>query len=1514
MTHSQAQQLLQKIAACQSAKQFSLRTRLQKLTQGQSSTKGKDSKNSSAALNKLIADIDASQQWVLARQNSLPPITFSDTLPINQKQTEIANLIRDNQVIVIAGETGSGKTTQIPKICLALGLGNKGLIAHTQPRRIAARTVASRIAEELATPLGDVVGYQVRFADQLSDNTRVKLMTDGVLLAEMQQDRYLNQYEVIIIDEAHERSLNIDFLLGLLKRLLKQRPELKLIITSATIDLEKFSQHFNNAPIIEVSGRTFPVDVLYQAPLDSAESSATQAAHSERHNEARDRTSDVDLPNRIANTVEFIIDQEARGEFIAQGDILVFCAGEREIRDASQALQERALPLTVLPLYSRLGIQEQNRVFKPAQLRKVVLATNVAETSITVPGIGYVIDPGVARISRYSFRSKVQRLPIEAISQASANQRMGRCGRVANGVCIRLYSEEDFQQRPAFTDAELMRSNLAAVIMQMLQLGIHDIAKFPFIDHPDTRLLNDGFKLLQELQAIDIKASPSTTTSARKTASRQQKPRLTAIGRLMSRLPIDPKYARMLFEANQQQCLHESLIIVAALNIQDPREWPGDKQQAAREKHRLLAHSRSDFLSYLILWQRINQQRKALTNKQFKEYCRQHFLSIVRVFEWRDMVKQLKQNVQQLGWTINALEPTLWLPQELTQETTQKTTTTSKANKNKAKTQGSKQLKAQLSQLSQTKKHSNKTTDKTTDSAEQSRYEPIHRSLLSGLLSNIAIHDEDNQYLATRGRHLMLFPASSLANKKRSKKAQQSTKRDQRTVKNDKAKWIIANELIETSRLFAHTAAQIEPSWVLSAGQHLLHYHYSEPHYHERAGAVKAQRQATLYGLTLRDKKAVLYSDIDPQVCRELFIQQALVEGAYSRHPQYQGSLQAPTFFEHNQQLIAAIEENEAKLRRRNLLVSDMDIFRLYDERIPQHITNWVSFEQWRKQQPTQNVKHSEQANNLSCLHFSTAQLTLNNTDTIDVNKPSFDVGQFPNALNINGKDLALRYHFNPLDAHDGVTIEIPMALLPHFPDHIGDWLVPGLLREKCIALIKTLPKNTRKLFAPAANAVDRVLPQLADVFASQSSSDIKPLSLVLGEKLTRATGHKILANDWQMSALDDYYKLNYCIVETASQQTEQRQAIKQSRDLAALKKHYAKTVQTALKVDNAPARKTFERDNIEQWDFGEWLAHVDYQHHGMTVRAYPMLHSPNSDINASPKNATPNLGNNPGTTNIALSLHESAEFAQFCSRHALVELALKSLKQQYQYLSKELFKAKSRHDATALHLLSLAPNKAAQKILAQSIIKNTLKQCCFAEALPNNVNHFDDTLTTHSQQWMQQSLATETLIIDIAKKLGEVQRKISDIANSAAAQNLAVDERLEDIKNGLFDLFDEGYLDYTPFSQLKHYPRYLQGITLRLEKIHQASMDSPTAYIEHVKVVNKYVTQQLKQASNIDLMLADKTMAQAFIYESQPALFEHMMMLQEWRISLFAQQLKTSVPISEKRILKHWQQLLDDA
>ncbi|WP_246143530.1 ATP-dependent RNA helicase HrpA [Colwellia echini] len=742
--------------------------------------------------------------------NNLPKITYPEGLPISDNAAEIAEVIKANQVVIIAGETGSGKTTQIPKICLELGRGVDGLIGHTQPRRIAARTVATRIAEELGTQLGDQVGYKVRFNDQVSDKSYIKLMTDGILLAEMQKDRLLRKYDTIIIDEAHERSLNIDFILGYLKQILIKRPDLKLIITSATIDPQRFAKHFANdkgelAPIIEVSGRTFPVEMRYR-PLNNRidEDGEDQSQQ------------DVDVISGILDAVDELSD-------CGQGDILIFLNGEREIRDTAAALNKANLRHThILPLYARLTVAEQNQIFKPHTGRNIVLATNVAETSLTVPGIKYVIDPGTARISRYSYRTKVQRLPIEPISQASANQRSGRCGRVSEGICIRLYSEDDYLSRAEFTDPEILRTNLATVILQMHALDLGDIANFPFVEAPDNRNITDGIRLLEEIAAVEtatvIKGRNGNRDKVSKTATQ-----LTKSGRLLAKFPIDPRLAKMVISAIDFGCLEQILIIVSALSIQDPRERPHEKQQQSDEKHNRFRDKQSDFISLLNLWQYINVQKKDLTQNQFRKLCQREFLSYVRLREWQDIYTQLKMTLKEQKITLTSVNYQFSMPNAA-----------SDANQGKAENNAK-------------------------ENEQDSTLIPVHQALLSGLLSHIGQQDENREYKGARGMKFFIFPGSALAKKS--------------------PKWLMSAELVETSRLFARMNAKIDPLWLEPLAEHLVKRNYSEPHWEKKQGAVMAFEQVTLYGLSIVTKRKVNFHTIEPITCRELFIREALVNG-----------------------------------------------------------------------------------------------------------------------------------------------------------------------------------------------------------------------------------------------------------------------------------------------------------------------------------------------------------------------------------------------------------------------------------------------------------------------------------------------------------------------------------------------------------------------------------------------------------------------------------------------------------
>jgi ATP-dependent helicase HrpA len=1324
-------------------------------------------------LEKSCAEVDRYKALV-------PKIIFPELLPISQRKEEIADLIANNQILILAGETGSGKTTQLPKICLELGYGCRGLIGHTQPRRIAARTVADRIASELKTKLGDTVGYQVRFKDVSSNKTQIKLMTDGVLLAEFQRDRLLSKYEVIIIDEAHERSLNIDFLLGLLKPLCLKRPDLKLIITSATIDLEKFAKHFSDdkksAPVLEVSGRTFPVQTIYQAPTDN----------------------NASLSELICTTVKTIIRNEAKGLYQTSGDILVFCAGEREIRDAVQVLRLAQLPVDVLPLYSRLSVSEQNRVFHSTHQRKVVLATNVAETSITVPGIAYVIDPGLARISRYSFRSKIQRLPIEAISQASANQRMGRCGRVRNGVCIRLYSEEDFIARDKFTPTEILRSNLASVILKMLRLGIKHIERFEFIDKPDSRLLNDGYKLLQELGAIGN--SPIRDTVPRSLNPQKPEPsssyKLTKIGQQMSDLPIDPRYARILVSAQQNNCLRDALVLVSVLSIQDPRERPADKQQAADQSHRLLQHPQSDFYSYLHLWQAINNSREEFSNAEFKRHCLKQYWSVARIFEWRELYRQLSGICRDLGWKNGT-----WVRIKLPEQQQGKT--------NRAKPKNSELF--------------------------DPRYETIHRSLLSGLTSNIATKDADDQYIATRTRKVQLFPSSSQAKRK--------------------PKWIVASEFMETSRVFMLTVAEIKPEWLIESARHLCRYSYDAPSYHARSGTVKALRKTVLYGLTLRDKESVNYGPINPREAHQIFVQSALVEARY----QTQENLPDSSFLIHNLKLVSDIEKLETKTRRRNLLVDEQIIRKFYEQRVAPAINNRTSFQKWLTAEKNEKLK------------LNSSELLLTDID-------QQQVAQFPDHIEVHGKQIDIIYRFSPGKEADGVTMVVPISVLAPFPDHIGDWLVAGLLKEKCIALIRALPKPIRKNFAPAADTVDRIMPLL--------ELQNKALHQQLSDCLYRQTGVPVTPQDFDLRKLDNYYRMNYRVLDTDGS------LVDESRNLTELKQAYADAVQQSVHADHSPARSKFERHGLQSWDFGDLQETIEYQHQGMTVRAFPMLKIVDD-------------------RSISLLIHDDQTIANYETQLAIVELARTTLasstqKQSYRYLKRQIFSENINADekaaglgalATQLKSVSITKPGALKAQWSDELISAALRHCCFPEQIHavRNANQFENGLANGGKLWVPTAIELESAAITALEIRDRVLHKLSGIN----ADSIEVDTALEDIKAQIYRLFDPTFLRFTSLAQLRQYPRYLKAVESRLDK--------PGVGNQHQQSLLKF---QAEFDQRVNGLLDSSGFGLDWAYTIDPALRDFSILLEEWRVSLFAQQLRTQLPVSEKRLSRAWQAL----
>ena len=1222
------------------------------------------------------------------------PIVFPESLPVSQRKAEIKKLLSEHQVIVVAGETGSGKTTQLPKMCLELGLGNLGTIGHTQPRRIAARSVAARIAEELQTELGDLVGYKVRFNDQISDNTQIKLMTDGILLAEIQTNRFLNQYSCLIIDEAHERSLNNDFILGYLKQLLPRRRDLKLIITSATIDVERFSKHFNNAPIIEVSGRTYPVEVRYRPVAEE---------------------DDQDQLQGILNAVDEL---QAEG----RGDILIFMNGEREIRDTAEALQKQNLKHTeILPLFARLSAQEQNKIFHPSGLNRIVLATNVAETSLTVPGIKYVIDPGTARISRYSYRTKVQRLPIEPISQASANQRKGRCGRVSEGICIRLYSEEDFNNRPEFTDPEILRTNLASVILQMTALGLDDIEAFPFVDAPDKRHIQDGVKLLEELGAFETVQTKSG-----------EKRRLTTIGRQLAQLPVDPRLAKMLLSAVNLGCVYEVMIIVSALSIQDPRERPTEKQQASDEKHRRFADKKSDFLAFLNLWHYVQEQQKALTKNQFRRQCQKDFLNYLRIREWQDIYQQIRLAVREMGLPINS---------------------------------------------------------------EKAEYQQIHTALLSGLLSHIGLKEaEKQQYLGARNAHFAIFPNSVLFKKQ--------------------PKWVMAAELVETSKLWGRMVAEIEPEWIEPLAEHLTKKSYSEPRWSKSRGAVIADEKVSLYGVPIVAARPVNYGTIDPRVSREIFIQSALVEGDWNTKHK---------FFKQNQQLIREVEELEHKSRRRDILVDERTLFEFYDQRIGTEVVSQKHFDTWWKKAEKQDPE---------LLNFERSFLI--NDDAEQVSKLDF-----PNFWHQGNLKLKLTYQFEPGTDADGVTVHIPLPLLNQVEMTGFDWQIPGLREELVIALIKSLPKSYRRNFVPA--------PNYAKAFLGRAVPLEKPLLDTLIYELRRMTGVTVEAEHWNWEQIPSHLKMTFRVVD------ENGKKIAESMNLDELKFSLKDRVQESI---SAVADDGIEQSGLHIWSFAELPQCYEQKQRGFSVKAFPAI--------VDEKDA------------VGIKLFET-EFEQAVAmQQGLRRLLLLNVPSPIKYLHEKL------------------PNKAKLGLYFTPFGRVLdLIDDCIACAVDKLIADFGGFVWNEEgfdklRDFVRENLNEVT--VDIAQKVEQILTLTHQINQRLKGKmDFTMAFALSDIKSQIAGLIYQGFVQKSGYARLPDLLRYLQAIDKRMDKLAQDVNRDRAAMLRVEQVQQAY--QQLLAKLPKSKPISDEVA-------------EIRYMIEELRVSLFAQQLGTKYQVSDKRVL----------
>lgn len=1253
--------------------------------------------------------VQASCAQVTARQQSVPLVRYDDSLPIAAKRDEIKKALAEHQVLVIAGETGSGKTTQLPKICLELGRGSHGLIAHTQPRRIAARSVAARVAEELGTPLGGLVGYQVRFEDQSDANTLVKLMTDGILLAETQHDRFLERYDTIIVDEAHERSLNIDFLLGYLKTLLHRRPDLKLIITSATIDLERFSKHFDNAPIIEVSGRTFPVETWYR-PLTS-----------EQDEEGNPIEDDLTVDQAILATLDELAQHE-RGQGKGPGDVLIFLPGEREIRDAAEILRKAQLRHTeILPLYARLSPAEQQRIFQPHAGRRVVLATNVAETSLTVPGIRYVIDTGTARISRYSYRAKVQRLPIEAVSQASANQRKGRCGRVEPGICVRLYSEEDFNSRPAFTDPEILRTNLAAVILQMLHLRLGAIDAFPFIEPPDGKAISDGFNLLQELSAVN------------------RENQLTPVGRQLARLPIDPRLGRMLLEGARLGSLQEVLIVTSALSVQDPRERPPERQQAADQAHAQWKDVDSDFAALVNLWRGFEEQRQALTANPLRNWCRKQFLNYLRLREWRDAHRQLALICRELQLTVNK---------------------------------------------------------------EPCDYPKLHKAVLSGLLSQIGHKTEDGDYQGARQRRFWVHPSSGIGRKR--------------------PQWVMAAELVETTKLYARVVARIEPDWIEPLAGHLIKKNHFEPHWEKKRGQVVAYEQITLYGLILVGRRPVHFGPIDPATSRELFIREALVGG------EIQSRAKCLTA---NKRLLEALDALEAKARRRDILADEETLYAFYEARLPAEIHQTATFDSWYRM-------GSQKDPNL---------LIMREEDVLAREASEVTAAQYPDSLQVGELRLPLTYHFEPNHPRDGVTVRVPAPLLPSLPGERLEWLVPGLLEAKCVALVRNLPKALRKNFVPVP---DFVKAALARMTFGQGA-----LPQALGHELLRMTGARVPDEAWDesVSLVEGHLRMNIEVVDG------QGKFLGEGRDLAELTARFAAASQAALAVP----RDAKSEQPVQAKAFSEVKPTAQQKIAGLSMTVYPALVEDNGTVREG-----------------RFSTQAEADFQH---RRALQRLLLQQLAEPAKFLRGKL------PGLTELGLLYRDMGRV--DALVEDILLASLDSCILdgEPVLPREGAALAALAERKRGSWAEHAerLARQTL--EVLKLWHGLQKRFKgkiDLSQAVA---------LNDIKQQLGNLVYPGFVRETPALWFKELPRYLKAIELRLEKLGSQVQKDRVWSGELANVWAQYKAR------------ADKH-AQEGKRDEQLALYRWW--LEEYRVSLFAQQLGTKVPISDKRLSKQWSQV----
>jgi ATP-dependent helicase HrpA len=1184
-------------------------------------------------LQQLLERIERSRERVARRIAGLPKPDFDPALPISAHREEILDAIENHQVVIVAGETGSGKTTQLPKFCLAAGRGARGLIGCTQPRRIAARAMAERVSEELGTEPGSAVGFQVRFRDQSSPDGYVKFMTDGILLAESARDRYFDAYDTLIIDEAHERSLNIDFLLGYLRQLLPRRPDLKLIITSATIDTEKFSHHFGGAPVIEVSGRGYPVDLVYQ-PLVSGNEEGRQ--------------DDRDLYRGIADAVRRL------GRVDPMGDILVFLSGEREIREASEFLRRslagRAAAHTeILPLFARLSAAEQRRVFHPGPERRIILATNVAETSLTVPRIRFVIDSGLARISRYGHRSRIQRLPIEPISQASANQRAGRCGRLGPGTCVRLYSQEDLAGRPEFTEPEILRTSLASVILRMLTMGLGSIEEFPFVDAPAPRMISDAYHLLFELEAIDESRAP------------------TSLGRRLAQWPLDVRLARMVEEGARQGCLEDLLVLAAVLSIQDPRERPLEAQAAADQAHRRFSDPKSDFVGLLQLWQHLRKQRKTSSGNQFRKFCRREFLNWQRVLEWFDLYQQLRDQARE-------------------------------------------------GRLRLTGRHGD--------------YAQLHKSLLSGLLSHCGRKNpEDHGYTGVRSRGFQIFPGSGLFG--------------------SAPQWLMSAEIVETTRAYARTNAVIQPEWLEQQGAHLLKRRVFDPHWSRRRGAALAWEQVTLYGLVLVEKRRIQYAPLEPVEARRIFIREALVRGELDTRAAFRA---------HNERIRAEVEALEHKRRRRDVLADESALFAFFDARVPAEVNSARDFEKW-----------------LARLGRDQRDLLYLGHDVL-TREGAGDAPEslFPDRFECGGRRFPLDYRFEPGHPDDGVMLTVPLEFLNTLDPKRLQWLVPGLLRDKLVALIRQLPKPSRRLLTPVPAFADALLDALR-------GREAEPLLEVCAQELGRLSGLKIPLEDLDESAIPEHFRF---LVRVTG---KDGRLLQSGRDLEALQHALGEKAQRRF-MDHQGA--AFNRDGATGWEFGSLPVEAETRD---GVRAWPALVDQE--------------------TAVGLRLFDTWDEAAFSHEAGVIRLLALGLSDKQKYL-------RAHHGLSRDALLAWSTVGSAEELVEQLFWRSLVDTATGVQGLPLHDVRSPDVFGALAEKVRSR---IGKCFLDRAAELNEsllLYGRVSRVIKRSVRSKWP--QAFEDLSSQLGDLVYPGFLAELETGRLRHYPRYLQAIEERLIQLEQ--------------------------------------------------------------------------------------------